>query len=157
MEEPSELQKQAIPPIMKGRDVLVQAQAGTGKTASYVISILQMIEQQNSKIQALVLVPTRELAIAISRVFETIGTYLKLTTVTCFGGIQIKDIIEKIKRGGHILVGTPGRIADMINRGIICVDDIRMLVMDELDELIDRGFVEQVNEIMKAIPETTQV
>ena len=156
-ESPSAIQQRAILPITEGRDVLAQAQSGTGKTATFTISALQRIDENLKATQALILAPTRELALQIQNVITHIGLYLNVTVHASIGGTSMKDDIEAFKSGVQIVVGTPGRVFDMIERRFFRTDKVKMFIMDEADERLSSGFKEQIYNIFRLLPETTQV
>ncbi|KAH3662288.1 hypothetical protein OGAPHI_005538 [Ogataea philodendri] len=156
-EQPSAIQQRAILPITEGRDVLAQAQSGTGKTATFTISALQRIDEKLKKTQALILAPTRELALQIQKVVLAIGMHLDLTVHASIGGKAVQEDIEALRNGAQIVVGTPGRVHDMIERGYFKTDAIKMFIMDEADEMLSTGFKEQIYNIFRFLPTSTQV
>ncbi|PGG95698.1 ATP-dependent RNA helicase FAL1 [Blastomyces parvus] len=156
-ESPSAIQARAIVPICKGRDTIAQAQSGTGKTATFSISILQVINTALREPQALVLSPTRELATQIQSVVMALGDYMKVQCHACIGGTNVGEDMEKLRRGQHVVSGTPGRVLDMIRRKQLEQKHIKMLVLDEADELLNRGFVEQIRDVYNSLPAATQV
>jgi translation initiation factor 4A len=155
--KPSAIQQKAIKPIIMKKDIIAQAQSGSGKTATFVISMLQNIDHEDLKCQALIIAPTRELAIQIADVVKNLGLYLKISVHLCTGGTQIMEDKKKLKDGVHIVVGTPGRIRDMMNRQILNPTYLKMLIIDEADEMLGLGFLEQINEIIKMIPPDCQI
>lgn len=156
-ESPSAIQQRAILPITEGRDVLAQAQSGTGKTATFTISALQRIDENSKTTQALILAPTRELALQIKNVITSIGLYLKVTVHASIGGTSMQDDIEAFRSGVQIVVGTPGRVFDMIERRYFKTENVKMFILDEADEMLSSGFKEQIYNIFRLLPETTQV
>ena len=156
-ETPSAIQQRAILPITEGRDVLAQAQSGTGKTATFTISALQRINENEKATQALILAPTRELALQIKNVITAIGLYLKVTVHASIGGTSMSDDIEAFRSGVQIVVGTPGRVLDMIERRYFKTDKVKMFILDEADEMLSSGFKEQIYNIFRLLPETTQI
>jgi translation initiation factor 4A len=157
-EKPSAIQQRGIIPLSKGGDIIAQAQSGTGKTATFSIGILQKIDESKGHCQALILAPTRELAGQINKVIAALGGYMKVKPYLCIGGQSVFDDMNYIKRGNcPIIVGTPGRIYDMINRGAINTNALNILVLDEADEMLSRGFKEQIYNIFQTIPENVQV
>lgn len=157
-EKPSPIQQKAIPIIIKKRDIIGQAQSGTGKTATFGIGILQRISFEKKVTQGLILVPTRELAHQIKKVLDSIGDYCNISIHACIGGTNVMDDINALRDGQHIVVGTPGRIYDMINRQILLLNNLKILVLDEADQMLDRGFKAQIYEIFNlGIPEETQI
>jgi translation initiation factor 4A len=157
-EKPSEIQKRGIVPIMQGRDVLAQAQSGTGKTGTFVIGSLSRVDPALQQLQVLVLVPTHELASQICSVANGIGSYMKIKTHSAVGGSPVKEDIDAIRKGCQFLVGTPGRIYDLCNRGALKRDAIKVLIMDEADQMLEDRFQEQIMEILKlGFPAQTRV
>ncbi|KAF8931680.1 RNA helicase [Haplosporangium bisporale] len=156
-ERPSAIQQRAINPIVKGRDVIAQAQSGTGKTATFSISILQSIDTSIRETQALVLAPTRELAIQIQSVILALGDYMNVQCHACIGGTSIGEDIRQLDHGQHVVVGTPGRVFDMIRRKNLRTRNIKMMVLDEADELLNQGFKDQIYDVYRYLPPSTQV
>ncbi|VDM67307.1 unnamed protein product [Strongylus vulgaris] len=140
-----------------GRDVIAQAQSGTGKTATFSISILQRIDENEPSVQALVMAPTRELAQQIQKVMCALGDYMNIKVHACIGGTSIRDDQRKLESGVHVVVGTPGRVNDMINRNVLQTSRIKMFVLDEADEMLSRGFKDQIYEVFKTLPQEVQV
>ncbi|CAO3568772.1 unnamed protein product [Mortierella alpina] len=151
-ERPSAIQQRAINPIVKGRDVIAQAQSGTGKTATFSISILQSIDTSIRETQALVLAPTRELAIQIQSVILALGDYMNVQCHACIGGTSIGEDIRQLDHGQHVVVGTPGRVFDMIRRRNLRTKNIKMMVLDESDELLNQGFKDQIYDVYRYLP-----
>lgn len=156
-ERPSAIQQRAIDPIVSGRDVIAQAQSGTGKTATFSIGILQKIDTNTREAQALVLSPTRELAVQTQNVILALGDYMNIQAHACIGGTKIGEDVKKLDYGQHIIVGTPGRVFDMIKRQNLRTSLIKMLVLDEADEMLSRGFKEQIYDIYRYLPTNTQI
>jgi len=156
-EKPSAIQQRAIVPIVTGRDVIAQAQSGTGKTATFSIGILQSIEHKNKETQALVLSPTRELAQQIQKVCMALGDYMSISVHSCIGGKSVGEDIRKLEAGVQVVSGTPGRVFDMISRRSLRTRNIKMLVLDEADEMLSRGFKEQIYDVYRYLPPATQV
>jgi translation initiation factor 4A len=157
-EKPSEIQKRGIVPISQGRDVLAQAQSGTGKTGTFVIGSLTRIDPALPQLQVLVLVPTHELASQICNVASSIGSFIGVKTHSAIGGSPVRDDVEALRNGCQFLVGTPGRIYDLCNRGVLKRDAILNLIMDEADQMLEDRFQEQVMEILKmGFPTHTRV
>ncbi|KAG4086659.1 DEAD-domain-containing protein [Neocallimastix lanati (nom. inval.)] len=156
-EKPSAIQQRAILPVIKGHDVIAQAQSGTGKTATFSISILQSIDISIRKCQALVLSPTRELAQQIQKVVLALGDYMDCKCHACIGGTNVRDDMKILEAGVHVVVGTPGRVWDMINRRALNTENIKMFVLDEADEMLSRGFKDQIYEVFQLLPPQTQV
>ena len=156
-EEPTPIQRETIPHLLEGHDLLGQAATGTGKTAAFALPALQLIDgRAASKPVALVLVPTRELAMQVSEAFFRYGKELRATCVPVYGGQPIYRQLQALDRGVHIVVGTPGRIIDHIGRGSLPLDAIRMVVLDEADEMLDMGFADDIESILEGIPHAHQ-
>lgn len=157
-EKPSEIQQRGIQPIIKKKDLIAQAQSGTGKTATFVIGTLQNIKESNSSVQVLVVAPTRELAYQIQMVYKSIGIYLKINTQTCIGGVSFNDDIQKIsKEKPQIIVGTPGRLFDLLTLEKLSIQNLECLIVDEADELFSRGFKVQIYRIFKFLPKDCRI
>ncbi|CUM67440.1 uncharacterized protein PRCAT00005136001 [Priceomyces carsonii] len=156
-EAPSSIQSRAIMQIISGRDTIAQAQSGTGKTATFSIGMLQVIETKSKECQALILSPTRELAVQIQNVVKNLGDYMHVQTHACVGGTHVGEDIKKLQKGQHIVSATPGRALDVIKRGHLNVRNIKMLILDEADELLSKGFKEQIYDIYRQLPSTVQV
>ncbi|ORX36513.1 P-loop containing nucleoside triphosphate hydrolase protein [Kockovaella imperatae] len=156
-EKPSAIQQRAIIPIMRGRDVIAQAQSGTGKTATFSISALQSIDSNIRETQALILSPTRELAVQIQTVVLALGDYMNVSCHACIGGTSVGEDIRKLEAGQQVVTGTPGRVFDMIRRRNLRTKDIKMLILDESDELLNKGFKDQIYDIYRYLPPATQV
>jgi ATP-dependent RNA helicase len=156
-EKPSSIQQRAIVPIIKGRDVIAQAQSGTGKTATFSISMLQRIDTKTRETQAIVLSPTRELATQIQSVVLALGDYMNVQCHACIGGTNISEDIKKLEYGQHIISGTPGRVGDMIRRKSLRTRHVKMLILDEADEMLNKGFKEQIYNVYRYLPPNTQV
>ncbi|XP_066935965.1 uncharacterized protein [Clytia hemisphaerica] len=156
-EKPSAIQQRAIMPVIKGHDVIAQAQSGTGKTATFSISALQNIDLKNHTCQALVLAPTRELAQQIQKVVLALGDYQKVKCHACIGGTAVRKDVEILRDGVHVVVGTPGRVFDMISRGALNTDQMKMFILDEADEMLSRGFKDQIYDVFRRLPTSIQV
>jgi translation initiation factor 4A len=156
-EKPSAIQQRGIKPILDGRDTIGQAQSGTGKTATFVIGVLQRTDVGLRACQGLILAPTRELANQIQKVALALGDYQKVRCHSCIGGTSVRDDIDKLKEGQHLVVGTPGRVFDMISKRHLRVDDLITFVLDEADEMLSRGFKDQIYDIFKCLPPNIQV
>ena len=156
-EKPSAIQQRAILPVIAKHDVIAQAQSGTGKTATFSISILQRIDASLKECQALVLAPTRELAVQIQKVIVALGDHMDIVCHASIGGVNVQEDRAKLEQGAHIVVGTPGRVFDMINRGYLNSEHIKLFVLDEADEMLSRGFKEQIYEVFQLMPPSVQV
>lgn len=156
-EEPSPIQAQSIPVILSGKDVIGQAQTGTGKTAAFSIPLLEMINPDDKSLQAVVLCPTRELAIQVSSEIRKIGKYMHgVKTLPVYGGQPIDRQIKSLKSGVQVVIGTPGRVIDHINRKTLKLDNVKMVMLDEADEMLDMGFREDIEMILSKTPEDRQ-
>ncbi|MGB7842121.1 MAG: DEAD/DEAH box helicase [Salinimicrobium sp.] len=156
---PTPIQKQAIPLVLQGKDLLGVAQTGTGKTAAFGIPLLQILDQKNNSkrgIKALILTPTRELAIQIDESLEAYGKYTKLSHTVIFGGVSQVSQVSKLKRGVDILVATPGRLLDLMNQGFINLRQLEIFVLDEADRMLDMGFIHDVKKVIKVLPSKRQ-
>jgi translation initiation factor 4A len=156
-EKPSAIQQRAIIPFVSGRDLIAQAQSGTGKTATFSIGILQCIDEKEKTTQALLLAPTRELAQQIQKVIDALGDYLKVSSHACVGGTAVRDDLKILSSGVQVVVGTPGRVLDMINRGALSLANVKMFVLDEADEMLSRGFKDQIYDVFQHLPPKVQV
>ena len=156
-EKPSAIQQRAIKPIVKGRDVIAQAQSGTGKTATFSIALLQSIDTTVRETQVLCLSPTRELAVQIQKVVLALGDYMNVQCHACIGGTNLGEDIRKLDYGQHVVSGTPGRVFDMIRRRTLRTRGIKVLILDEADEMLNKGFKEQIYDVYRYLPPSTQV
>lgn len=156
-EKPSAIQQRAIAPVLAGHDTIAQAQSGTGKTATFSISVLQKCDTQLRKTQALILAPTRELANQIHKVVKNLGDFLKVSVHACVGGTRVREDVEKLRVGVNVVVGTPGRVFDMINRKALDMSSAKMFVLDEADEMLSRGFKDQIYDVFQHLPSDIQV
>jgi len=156
-EKPSAIQQRGILPILAGHDTIAQAQSGTGKTATFSISTLQLVDLNKRQCQALILAPTRELAQQIQKVCVALGDYMKIVIHACVGGTAVREDIRALQDGVHVVVGTPGRVYDMINRGALRLEGCGIFVLDEADEMLSRGFKDQIYDVFKFLPEKVQV
>ena len=159
---PTPIQEQAIPYILQHRDLLGCAQTGTGKTAAFAIPILQLLfldkqkHKEQKQIKALILTPTRELAIQISESFTAYGKHTGLKNLVIFGGVSQNPQVDALRRGVDILIATPGRLLDLINQRYVHIDQIKMLILDEADRMLDMGFVHDVKKIIAKVPANRQ-
>lgn len=155
--QPSPIQEQAIPFILQGRDLIGQAQTGTGKTAAFAIPIIDLVDAEFNKPQAIILCPTRELAVQVEGEFQKLAKYhKKINSVAIYGGESIDRQIRVLKKGVQIVVGTPGRVQDHINRGTLRLEDAGIIVLDEADEMLDMGFRDDIEAILQEMPEERQ-
>lgn len=155
---PSPIQQQTIPGMLEKRDMIALAQTGTGKTAAFALPILENLVLETTAPQALVLAPTRELAIQVGAHFEALGTHMPglRVTVIC-GGQDYRPQLKKLRDGAHVVVGTPGRILDHLERGTLKLDQLRTLILDEADEMLRMGFIEDVETVLKQLPTERQI
>jgi ATP-dependent RNA helicase DeaD len=154
---PSPIQAEAIPPILAGRDVIGQAQTGTGKTAAFGIPALDLIDVQDRSVQVLILCPTRELAVQVSEEIKKLAKYKRgIRTEAIYGGDSIERQIRSLKTGVHIVIGTPGRVMDHMERNTLKLGNVKMMILDEADEMLDMGFREDIENILSEMPEERQ-
>lgn len=153
---PTAIQAEAIPHLLAGRDVVGQAQTGTGKTAAFSLPMLEQIDVSNSAVQALILTPTRELAIQVSDAIRDIGGDRRMGVLAVYGGQAIDRQIRTLQRGAQIVVGTPGRVIDLLDRGNLKLGQLSWLVLDEADEMLSMGFIDDVEKILKQVPAERQ-
>ena len=156
-EKPSAIQQKAILPIIKQRDVIAQAQSGTGKTAAFAIGSLQLVDVTKDEIQCLVLSPTRELAQQTSIVYQFLGECLKVKVTLLIGGTKVGADLDKLREGPQVLVGSPGRVLDLIRRKQVSLAYLQTFILDEADEMLSKGFIENIKEIISLIPTTTKI
>jgi ATP-dependent RNA helicase DeaD len=155
-EAPSPIQEQAIPVLLQGRDVIGQAQTGTGKTAAFGLPMMEAVDPEDGDVQALVLTPTRELCIQVTQALRAYGARKGIDPVAVFGGAPIRDQQARLKNGAPVVVGTVGRVLDLINRHSLMLHSCRYVVLDEADEMLDLGFLEDVERILGLTPNGRQ-
>jgi ATP-dependent RNA helicase RhlE len=158
-EKPTPIQHQAIPHILQGHDILAGAQTGTGKTAGFTLPMLQLLEKQPSgprKVRALILTPTRELAAQVNESVHTYGKYRPVRSMEIYGGVSARPQITKIQRGVDVVVATPGRLLDLVRQGQIDLSSVEIFVLDEADRMLDMGFIRDIKQIIKELPEERQ-
>lgn len=158
---PTPIQDQCIPELLNGRDIIGTAQTGTGKSAAFVLPLLQRIAKQPRKAHphlthALILAPTRELAAQIGDSIKTYGKFLHLRHTTIFGGVNQHSQVQILKKGVHILVATPGRLLDLINQNHLSLKEVEFLILDEVDRMLDMGFLPDIRRVLKQIPKERQ-
>src|SRR3954470_1433391 len=153
---PSPIQEQAIPPMLEGRDIIGQAQTGSGKTAAFGLPLLETVDPKVGEVQALVLTPTRELCIQVTQAIRAYGARKGVDVVAVFGGAPIRSQQSQLRAGGHVVVGTVGRVLDLIQRASLILHDCRFVVLDEADEMLDLGFLEDVEKILALTPNSRQ-
>ncbi|GAC1363486.1 MAG: DEAD/DEAH box helicase [Herpetosiphon sp.] len=155
-EEPTPIQERTIKRVTEGGDIIAQAQTGTGKTAAFALPIIDRLDPQTATPQALVLTPTRELAMQVAEAFHSYGKYRGVSVLPVYGGQPIGRQLAALQRGVHIVVGTPGRLLDHIQRGTLHLQHVRTVVLDEADEMLDMGFIEDIEAILQQTPEDRQ-
>ena len=158
--QPTPIQSQAIPAVLKGGDLMAGAQTGTGKTAGFTLPVLQRLSggarPASRTVRALVLTPTRELAAQVEESVRTYGKYLKLSSAVIFGGVNINPQIQQLQRGVDILVATPGRLLDLLQQGAVDLNHVEILVLDEADRMLDMGFIRDIRRVLAALPPKRQ-
>src|SRR3989440_3833347 len=155
-ERPTPIQEQAIPELLAGRDVIGQAQTGTGKTAAFGLPLLEYVDPSMEEVQALVLTPTRELCIQVTQALRAYGERKGVEIVAVLGGAPIRDQMSRLRQGGQVVVGTVGRVMDLMSRHALILSDARFVVLDEADEMLDLGFIEDVETILSRTPSGKQ-
>lgn len=153
---PTPIQEQAIPSLREGRDVLGQAQTGTGKTAGFGIPLIESIDINRRMVQAIVLVPTRELCLQVAEELSRLGEHAGVRVLTVYGGVGFARQLDGLKRGAQVVVGTPGRVEDLLQRGALQLRDVRFAVLDEADRMLDVGFLPAIERILRRTPSTRQ-
>ena len=159
-DKPTSIQEKAIPIVLSGRNLIAAAQTGTGKTASFVLPILEMLSkgttQRKKRIRAVILAPTRELAVQVDRNIKKYAKHLNLTSLAMYGGVEYKHQKERLIEGVDILVATPGRLIDMYGQKAVYFEEVEVLVLDEADRMLDMGFIEDINKIIARLPQDVQ-
>ena len=158
---PTDIQYKAIPPVLKGEDVLAIAQTGTGKTAAFAIPVIHMLQARKQKnrpdgIKCIVMVPTRELAIQIAEAFEQIGRHTRVKTYGVFGGVEQDPQIARLEKGIDVLVATPGRMFDLVSQGHIRLKRVEILILDEADHMLNLGFIKDIRDLIRHLPRQRQ-
>ena len=156
-EIPSAIQRKAILPIIKKRDIIAQAQSGTGKTASFLIGSMARVDKSLNEVQVIIICPNRELANQIKFNFDAFNTYLELTSALIMGGTSVENNFRELDKGVQVVIGTPGRIYDMMRRYALKTNSLKCFVMDEADEMLSRGFKDQLCDIFRFVSSETQV
>ena len=159
--KPTDIQFKAIPPILKGEDVLAIAQTGTGKTAAFAIPILHILQERKIKgrpdgVKCLVMAPTHELALQIDSVFKTLGKHTRVTSFCIHGGVDQQPQIDQLNEGVDVLIATPGRMFDLVSQGALQLKRVEILVLDEADHMLDLGFIKDINDLMRHLPKKRQ-
>lgn len=150
--EPSSIQKKAILPLLNGKDVIAQGQSGTGKTCCFALGCLELIDESLPEPQCLILTPTRELALQNKEVIKTMAEHISVKIACFIGGNPVSEDIKKLQEGAQIIVGTPGRIFDLLDKRKLKTNKLKLFIMDEADEMLDRGFKEKVKNIFRFLP-----
>ncbi len=150
------IQAQAMMPLLEGKDVIGQAQTGTGKTAAFGVPMVERLDPQLRKVQGLVLVPTRELAVQVAQHMACFAKYAKLRVLPVYGGTSIERQIRELENGAQIVVGTPGRVIDLLERRVLNLANVKVLVLDEADRMLDMGFIEDIGYILSKTPANRQ-
>jgi len=150
------IQAQAITPLLEGKDVIGQAQTGTGKTAAFGVPMIERLDPKNNRVQGLVLVPTRELAVQVAEHISHLGKYARIRALPVYGGESINRQIFELRNGVHIVVGTPGRLIDHLKRGTLTLASVKIVVLDEADRMLDMGFIDDINYILSKAPTSRQ-
>jgi translation initiation factor 4A len=154
---PSVIQQRAIIPLAKGYDLIAQSQSGTGKTGAFTIGLLERVDPSVPRVQALVLEPTRELATQTAFVIDSIATHLNIVVHATVGGTAVHKDAAILKKGAHVIAGTPGRVKDLIRRGLLSLEDLKLIVLDEADEMLSQGFLDDIKDLVSLLPRDTQV
>ena len=155
--EPTPIQIRVIPALLNGKDVVGQAQTGTGKTAAFGIPIAESIDTRHAVVQAMILTPTRELAVQVTKELSRIGHQRGIHVVAIYGGQNIERQIRDLRRGAHIVVGTPGRMLDHLGRGTLGLREVKIAILDEADEMLDIGFADAIEDILRYVPDERQM
>ncbi|GAB4524701.1 MAG: DEAD/DEAH box helicase [Pleurocapsa sp.] len=155
--EPTQIQQQAIPALLEGKDIVGQSQTGTGKTAAFSLPALELVDNKNKAVQVLILTPTRELAQQVGQaIFDFSAKEQRIFTATVYGGQSIERQISRLRRGVQIVVGTPGRIIDLLERGELNLDQLKLAILDEADEMLSMGFIDDIKKILRQTPSSRQ-
>ena len=155
--QPTDIQKNAIPLVLNRHDIIGSAQTGTGKTAAFSVPIIQLLDgETTNKIEALVVTPTRELAIQIGENVEQYSKYTSIKSAVIFGGVKQHKQVADLKKGVHILIATPGRLLDLMDQGFINLNHIKYFVLDEADRMLDMGFIHDIKRIIAKLPRRRQ-
>lgn len=156
-EQPTPVQRDAIPVLLAGRDLMAQSQTGTGKTAAFAIPMIERVDPTSREVQALVLAPTRELAVQVAETVHKLGRYRRIADLPIYGGQPYEHQFRALERGVQIVVGTPGRVMDHMRRGTLTLGAVTMLVLDEADQMLDMGFIEDIEYILDELPAQRQI
>ncbi len=154
--EPTQIQQETIPALLAGKDIVGQSQTGTGKTAAFSLPALEIVAPENKAVQALILTPTRELAQQVGQAIEDFSTGRRIYSMTVYGGQSIERQISKLRRGVQIVVGTPGRIIDLLERKELNLDALKLAILDEADEMLSMGFIDDIKKILRQSPKDRQ-
>ena len=156
-EKPSVIQQKAILPVLEGHDTIAQAQSGTGKTGTFCIAALQMLDLNDPSTQVLIMAPTRELALQIFNVLRHLSHFMNVTMHCCVGGTALQEDMKKLEGSIQMIVGTPGRVNDLLQRGLLNLSNCKLFCLDEADEMLSRGFKEQIYEVFQSLKDNVQV
>lgn len=156
-DKPSKIQQQSIPILKTRKDLIIQSQSGTGKTGAFSLGILEVIDETKNYVQSIIITPTRELCVQINSIINELGKFMKIQTALCVGGSNVEENIFSITNGAHIIVGTPGRIFDLIRRKTFDPKKVQIFCMDEADELLKKEFLIQIKDIVTTLNRTTQI
>ena len=156
-EKPSAIQSKSIPRIIEGKDIIAQAQSGTGKTGAFSIGVLSRIDESKNEIQGLIIVPTRELAEQVYQVFCDLSSYTKIKIMKVIGGTNVMICKKDLEKNPQIVIGTPGRCLDMISNNYLITENLKILIFDEADEILSHGFKETIYDIIQRIPKESQI
>ncbi|HZU12609.1 MAG TPA: DEAD/DEAH box helicase [Chloroflexota bacterium] len=156
-EQPTQVQSETIPLLLEGRDVIAQSQTGTGKTAAFALPMIERMNRNSNEVQGLILVPTRELAMQVAGTIHKLGKHLGISDLPIYGGQPIDRQLRALRHGVQIVVGTPGRIMDHMRRGSLDLSHVKMVILDEADQMLDMGFIEDIEVILDDLPENVQI
>jgi ATP-dependent RNA helicase DeaD len=151
------IQEQAIPEMLRGTNVIGQAKTGTGKTAAFGVPMIEGLDWDERRVQGFVLAPTRELAVQIAEDLRSYGRHTRLRVLTVYGGVSIERQMNELRRGVHVVVGTPGRVIDHMKRGTLTLDGVKAMVLDEADRMLDMGFIDDIEYILRRTPSRKQI
>jgi ATP-dependent RNA helicase DeaD len=151
------IQEESIPKILKGKNVIGMAKTGSGKTAAFGIPLIEILNLDEHRVQGLIIAPTRELAVQIKNDLASYGKYTPLEVLVVYGGVSIDNQIRKLRRGVHIVVGTPGRLIDHLKRGTLNLDGLKVVILDEADRMLDMGFIDDIEYILRQTPRKKQI
>lgn len=155
--EPTQIQQDAVPALLSGKDIVGQSQTGTGKTAAFSLPALEIVNANSKAVQALILTPTRELAQQVGQAIEDFTSKeQRVYSLTVYGGQSIERQISRLRRGVQIVVGTPGRVIDLLERRELVLDELKLAILDEADEMLSMGFIDDIKKILRRTPKERQ-